>query len=221
MNQFKQRVHNIFLIIKRGEYNEKLPPQFPIYDTMGNEYAFLRPLTEKTLYNFSFITLLARWRSENSLAFPTQFKITTEGTKNWLQNAVLKNPSRMLFFIGNNERKIKLIGHIGLATFNFRDHSCEIDNVVRGEKNYLKGVMTYALKTLVKWTQNVLLVKKIYLRVFSDNTHAITFYKKCGFVEHSLVPLHKVSTPHLCVWKEDKKLKKAEKYFLKMILPNP
>lgn len=217
-NTFKKRVLTLFSRIKNGKYTQRAPRKLPVYNEKGELAAFLCPLNQKTLSNQKEINLLFKWRKENSFAFPSQFTVTKEGTKRWVENQLLKNHTRILFFIEDAAEKPKLIGHIGLYSFDFREHSCEIDNVVRGDKNHLKGAMTWALTALIQWTQRELGPKNIFLRVFSDNTHAVTFYKRCGFMCEKLIPLKKMVKPHMVVWEEDESLMKANKYFQKMVL---
>lgn len=215
---FQRRVLNLFSQIKSGKKKQYSTYKLPIYNDKGELIAFLRPVNQKTLRNENEIALLAKWRQENSFAFPSQFTVTNEGTKGWLENQLLKNPTRILFFIESAGKRQKLIGHLGLYSFEFDANTCEIDNVIRGEKNYLKGVMTFALKTLLKWTYEKLKSKQIFLRVFSDNERAIIFYRRCGFVNYELIPLRKIMKPNLIFWEEDRTLKAADKYFLKMKL---
>ncbi len=112
-------------------------------------------------------------------AFPhPNLKLHFEGTKKWLKG-LIENPTRILFFVESNEKQPVLIGHMGLYSFNFQDDSCEVDNIVRGVREKLKGVMTLGLKTLIKWTIKELKPKNIFLRVFSDNERDNkNFYKK-------------------------------------------
>lgn len=216
----QQEVLDLFSRIKVGNNNDNIAQKIPIYNPQKELIAYLKPLTKNTLSNDDEIALLAKWRKENSFAFPSIFRVTKKGTKIWLENQLLKNSTRILFFIESAEIKFKLIGHIGLYSFDFQAGTCEIDNVVRGEKKYMKGIMTFALKTLLKWTYKKLKPKQIYLRVFADNIHAVEFYRKCGFAEYEQIPLKKIVKPNIIIWEEDNSLKKADKYFLKMILKN-
>lgn len=213
-NNFQHRVLKLFSLMKGETYYAKLP----IHSQKGELVAFLRPLNIKTILNKKEISTLAKWRKENSFAFPSQFKVTLKGTRDWLENQLINNPTRILFFIESADKESKTIGHLGLYSFDFQAETCEIDNVVRGEKNYLKGIMTLALKSFLKWTYHELRPKQIFLRVFSDNTRAINFYKRCGFVHYEFIPLCKLTKPNITVWEEDRTLKKADKYFLKMVL---
>lgn len=215
MNKFKNNVIDTFFKIKNEKFNTNLPQKIPVYDGTGLLIAFLKPLTKSTVNNSKQIKLLAKWREENSFAFPTQFKVTLEGTKKWTEG-LIKEPSRILFFIETLDIKPRLIGHIGLFTFDFRERSCEIDNVVRGDKKLIKGIMTLALNSLVYWTLYSLKPYKIYLKVLSDNKHAVKFYQKNNFKKVKLIPLKKIVKEGMIIWKEKSNLKKAFRYFLKM-----
>lgn len=213
---FKKRVLTIFSDIKNEKFNEKLPKRIPIYNHHGDLFGYLCPVTKSTVHNKKEIQLLSKWRKENEFAFPSQFKITNDGTKRWVINQVIHNDYRILFFIETTDTHPKYIGHIGLYSFNFRSNSCEIDNVVRGNKTVGKGMMSFSLKAILHWTQTELQSAHIYLRVFADNSHAVDFYKKNGFKEVKKIPLQKMVHGDSIVWEENLKLKKAEKYFLKM-----
>ncbi len=214
---FKQSVIRTFDCIKKEQFSVALPNMLPIYNKKGELIAFLRPITASVLNNNQEIKLLAKWRKDNSFAFPSQFKVTSAGTKKWLMNQLISNPTRILFFVETFQPRPKLIGHLGLYSFNFKEKSCEIDNVVRGNKQVLKGVMTWAMYVLIEWTRNTLKPRHLYLRVFLDNSHAIAFYKLCGFKPLQKIPLKKIESPDSTVWHEDTKLRNAEKYFLKMV----
>lgn len=212
MDNFKKR--SIKTISKIKE--EKLPVKFPIKNDNNKVIAFLRPVTKKILNNKKEITLLAKWRKENSFAFPSQFKVTFSGTRFWLNSQLINNPTRILFFIEVNRKIPILIGHMGLYSFDFKNKSCEIDNVVRGEKKLLKGIMGLALKKMIDWTQKTIKPKFIYLRVISNNERAVKFYEKNGFKKQDLIPLKKIVKLGTLIWHEDRRLKNAEKHFLKM-----
>lgn len=216
-NGFKNHVLDVFLRLKTERFSNALPEKIPVLDRKNTLIAFLRPLTKKTIRNKKEVALLSKWRKENSFAFPSQFKVTKIGTANWLENQLIGNPARILFFIEAVGENPKLIGHMGLYSFDFENHSCEVDNVVRGEKNILKGAMTNSLNTLINWTLDTLKAKKIYLRVFADNTHAVDFYRRCGFTTVDSIPLKKTVKPNMIVWEEDRKESLPEKIFLKML----
>ena len=197
MNKFKIKV----LAKISSAKNDKTKLILPIKDEKEKTIAHLRSLTSKSLDSKREISLLAKWRRENNFAFPpSQNRITLKSTKKWLGGQLLKNETRILFFIESSHKVSKPIGHMGLYSFDFREESCEIDNVIRGEKKALKGVMSMALKRLIAWTKKEMRPKKIYLRVLSTNKNAINFYLKNSFKKAGLIPIEKTN-----------------KFFLKMV----
>jgi RimJ/RimL family protein N-acetyltransferase len=179
----------------------------------AKKYRFV-PVTSRDQSSRKSISLLTDWRKKNDWWFPSQFKVTYEGTKRWLTSQLLEKKGRVLFFIVDEKRN--KIGHLGLYSFDFKHNSCEIDNVIRGEES-APGVMTHALNKLMQWTYDVLKIKSMYLRVFSDNERAIKLYRRCNFVDDDLISLTKEVRDDGTYWIEDSNMKaKPERSFLKM-----
>ncbi|MFZ5845321.1 MAG: GNAT family N-acetyltransferase [Patescibacteria group bacterium] len=212
-SSFKKRV---LLILKQLKSNlpSTSPSILPIWD-QGKVIANLRVISFASVRNKNEIKLMALWRKRNSRWFPAIFRVTLKGTKRWAHSQLLEMPERILFMV--EDLSGREIGHMGLYRFNFSDKSCEIDNVIRG-KMLVPGVMTLALKTLINWSYSVLQVKNLYLRVFSDNKKAISFYERCGFKEIEKIPLQKKKEGATIRWKEcpPENKTKAERYFLRM-----
>ena len=220
MNKFHKKTIDLFKKIKYERFNEYIPKKIPVHDSNGNLTLFLQPITANNILDKFKINLLMKWRKENEFAYASRFKITYEGTKKWINNQIINNPTRILFFIITNEVKFKYIGHIGLSSFNFRNKSCEIDNVIRGNKKLYKGAMSLSLKALINWTKKEIMPNNIFLRVLFDNKHAINFYIKNKFKKYKLIPLKRIIKPGIEILKEDNKLKKSPHYFLKMVINN-
>lgn len=175
----------------------------------------LAVIVENDNENPQIVRKLAYWRRKYSNSFPSQFKVTNAGTKKWMTEQLLNKEDRILFMVKNN--KNTFLGHMGLYSFDFDEESCEIDNVVRGV-NITPGIMTYALKSLINWTETVLQPKKIKLRVFLDNEKAINLYKRCNFAGGQKIPLIKRITESATFWEtlESGIKRKPERYFLVM-----
>ena len=188
--EFKERVETILSDLK-NEKQTDVPSIIPVL--RGNEeIARLRVITKTMLEDDGVIELLAKWRSENQDAFPSQFTVTHEGTKRWGKAQLLDLPGRILFFLETLDGKP--YGHIGLFSFNYEEQSCEIDNVVRGEE-IQPGSMTDALRALIAWSFENLQLKNLYLTVFADNERAIRLYRRLGFVDYKIKPLKKITEP--------------------------
>ena len=162
-----------------------------------NDGVYITPVTldaycEELIQNFS------RWRSNNQHGFVKKFNITIEGTKTWLDLAVQRRKDRLLFLVFDCNDKV--IGHLGVSSFDFLNKTCEIDNVVRGEISQLSGVMFSASKTLIKWIDQFVKPNKIYIRVLNDNTAALSLYHRLGFVPFQLEGLEKVEYDEVIEW---------------------
>jgi RimJ/RimL family protein N-acetyltransferase len=142
---------------------------------------------------FDIIQLLTDWREAEQIWYPSIFPLSYERTKNWFDLHVEKNPNRILFMI--EDEKGTPFGHMGL----FRG---EIDNCLRGDKNLTKGGMTKGLKSLLNWSNQAMGIKKLHLRVFSDNARAINLYTNCGFIEIDKIPLTLIVKGEERVWTE-------------------
>ncbi len=177
---------------------------------------FLLAVSELHASERRSIRLLSQWRRENEFAFPTRFRITEEGTAAWLRAQLLDVPDRILFFV--LDRFGEPLGHLGLWQPPDDDRLIMIDNVVRGVKDRCAGIMGEALRTMLSWTEEMLRPNRIALKVFSDNEHAIEFYRRHGFSDEFLIPLTAVEEPGRTVYLEaDANGPHApDKYFLRM-----
>lgn len=165
-------------------------------------YAITKSLLDEDLV----IKILAKWRDRANVWFPAQFKVTPEGTKKWAEEQLIDKKDRILFLFKVKDEKIPF-AHAGLNRFDYKNRSCEIDNVIRGvESGNTRGAMTVGLKTLINWSFSYLNIKDLYLEVFSDNKRAINLYSRCGFKEIKRVPLQKIIEKDRVSWVESKGL---------------
>lgn len=147
-----------------------------------------------------WIRLLSRWRQENIQAFPRIFDVTEAGTRAWALKRLIEREDRLLFLV-RSPGASSFVGHVGLSSFDFSTQSCEIDNIVRGERNGLPGVMSAAVTTMSHWAYTELGVRSITLRVMHDNTRALVFYHRLGFVPCGLEPLIRMDEENAVEWR--------------------
>jgi ribosomal protein S18 acetylase RimI-like enzyme len=151
-----------------------------ILNDEGEKIGILEPIVDsKIADNSGIVRFIKKWREYYRENFLTQFKVTKEGTKNWLENQVIKQNNKMLFMVKTTGGK--LIGHEGVIFFEEDESTCELDNLVKAIDCKIPGIMTYAAKTLIEWLFDHLNMKKIFLKVFSDNLKAQDLYLRCGF----------------------------------------
>jgi perosamine synthetase len=184
----------------------------------GKKAGRLRPVTTDSLRKGEEVRLLAEWRDAAQEWFPSQFKVTVEGTRNWLDRQVLQQEDRILFMV---ETKAGVpVGHVGLVRFNCEERFCELDNIVRGNARLFKGAMTLACAALTEWAFETLGMKKLYLRVFADNERAIALYQRLGFREIQRVPLMRLEEGEVVKWEQviGEPYHEAERYFVTMKL---
>ncbi len=153
-------------------------------------------LTKDCVEDEQIVNNLAKWRDIHQKWFPAQFKVTGAGTKKWLQERVIETSDRLLFIIKSNN---KYIGHVGLFRFNFKNMSCELDNIVRGEPLY-PGIITAAILTMMDWGKKILGVKFYELQTSSDNDRALKLYTKLNFRELKREPLIQVKSKSKIEW---------------------
>ena len=178
---------------------------------------FLVPVSELHMTDDGLIAKLAQWRAENSSAFPTQFPVTITGTTSWLRSKVLDVEDRILFLV--LDKHGNCVGHLGFSNAINDKLEIEVDNVVRGFKNAQPGIMSSAMKAILKWAEETICPSTIYLRVLSDNQHAINFYRKLEFSDDLMLPLRRHeegdSISYLPLAEDDRAL--PDRHFLRMI----
>lgn len=142
-------------------------------------------ITKDIISDPKILRLLSIWRKRNEKWFPTQFKITYKRTRSWLDMGVIHKVDRLLFMIRVGEH---YIGHVGLFRFDFKRNMCEIDNILRGRKEY-PGIIESAIEHMMNWGKLRFQLSKYSLQTSSDNDKAIDLYTKLGFKETKRVPL--------------------------------
>lgn len=189
----------------------------PVYDANGDLTAYLRPITadyRKTIRDCAL--LMGKWRAENPSISASTFEITAERTEKWLDNLIIGREDRLLFMIETLEHDY--IGHVGYSNFCYETRTAEIDSILRGVKNVYPGIMTFSIRTLLKWGKETLKLDHIELSTDTDNIKSQTLYKRCGFVVKSRKAMIKRVLPDEVRWDmaENPDMPDAERYALVM-----
>ena len=183
----------------------------------GKIYCWLKPIQHNyETYNYNAVRLISKWRKENPTISASKFKVTEERTKNWLNNHVLQNNKRLLYMIYDLDNTP--LGHVGFTNINFENKTIDLDSILRGEKNYKKGLMSFCVNKLIEIAYDDLKMQNIKLTVFSDNYSAIKFYEKLNFVGVKKIPLIKIKSHNEIRYVESKNESNEliEKYYLIM-----
>jgi perosamine synthetase len=176
---------------------------------------FLIPLSAAHEGDNELLEKLTSWRNNNVHVYPTQFVATLDSTKTWLRDRLLAVEDRLLFLIVDNQGKV--VGHIGFNGCFNNEFLFEIDNVVRGETSAPKGLLSQAMFALIEWARKTLNVGGFFLRVMDNNAHAISFYKRNGFVEDKRIPLFKEERNGFVSYREAMEGEFYEKSFVRMV----
>ena len=188
---YEAHVRSIFKALKHNtpcESDSVIPVRFK-----SHVVAHLRVVTVSSCKDPEEIRLFAKWRKRNERWFPSQFRVTITGTKRWAREQLIDKEDRILFMI--EDLSGKRIGHVGLNRFDWKNKSCEIDNIIRGEAG-IPGLMTSAITAMCGWGVSALGVRSYYLQCFPNNTKAMALYRRCGFTkvgdaEHGMIRMKK------------------------------
>lgn len=151
--------------------------------TVGRVGYNLVLLTRECVNDPHIVRLLGRWRKKHEFWFPSQFPVSFGRTRVWLQQRVIDEPDRLLCMIRVHDT---YIGHVGLYRFDFKTGTCEIDNIVRGRREY-PGIIASAISLMMSWGTRELGLKGYTLETTSDNEKALKLYKSLGFEESKRV----------------------------------
>jgi RimJ/RimL family protein N-acetyltransferase len=162
--------------------------------------ALLRPIaTLPGATDPTDIHLLSEWRNRHVASFLSEFVANDVRTERWLTGSVHPNDGKLLFMLDALDGT--RLGHLGLGFIDWGTAYGEADAIVSGGASP-PGLMKLALQTLLWWASTSLGLKKLAVRVRSDNT-AIAFYEKVGFHEWQRVPLVARRHDDGTLWVED------------------
>jgi transketolase len=156
---------------------------------LPEDLGLLQPIIFGDEQDAALVADLAAWREASAFAYPSQFRVTQEGTRRWLENGILKNPNRLLLLVidASGER----IGHVGLAWSVDHPLALEAESILRGRRDKAPGIMRAAMQAMLAWAVAELNPAHMFLRVFDDNDKAVRFYRQLGFTAASRLPLRR------------------------------
>jgi perosamine synthetase len=188
---FRDRVRETFGFLKRtSTLDQLLAKALPLRN------GWLLPICDLHADDERLIESLGRWRERHMEFHPTRFKVTDEGTRRWLSQAVIADPDRLLLLVA--DRHGHLLGHLGftlsvdpaLASLLASDRMIEYGYLVRGESGS-PGLMSAALRAAIRWCHESTAPEEIYSLTFEDNVRALEFERAIGGVDRGVVPLRR------------------------------
>jgi RimJ/RimL family protein N-acetyltransferase len=157
---------------------------------IGTHGLRLVPVTPVHLADERLIERLAQWRALHMAVYPTQFRVTTEGTRAWLRDRVLGARDRIMFLVVGDDPGDAL-AHLGF------DHAADgpertvaLSNVVRGER-LPRGSIHAALLRLLAWGHDSAGFASVWATPFSDNVRSVRMLRRAGLVCERTIPLRR------------------------------
>lgn len=135
------------------------------------------------------ITMLAEWRRRNMSVHPTQFRVSLEGTADWLRSKVLGEEGRILFLVCGPDGDP--VGHYGLIDAVNEDCEAYVSSGMRGVPSRHPGIIGRARATAVRWATEELGARRILAVVFADNPIPLRRLRGAGFRQLRVLPLRR------------------------------
>lgn len=143
------------------------------------------------------VNCLTEWRKQYHSMFMSNFTISKERTKKWINEFILKNDTSIFFMIYYDG---KIVGNIGTNLYDKKTNTAELDNMMKDPNCHIPGIMTTVEKVYLMWMFNVLKLSMIKGRLFSDNVRMMNVHLKCGWVNVGVSPLKKEITKEGWNW---------------------
>ena len=143
----------------------------------GNEHVRLRLLVESDL------ELILSWRNREDarIWFKDSSVISMDQHKRWFEQYIDKEND--LHFILEVDKKP--VGQASVYHIHREKEKAEIGRFLVAPGDGGKGYIKQACGELIRFCNNYLKLKYIFLEVMAENHKAIALYKKCGFMEET------------------------------------
>lgn len=116
--------------------------------------------------------------SDHLITRPSEFRIGAWRQRFWISKKIT-NPLETCFVAMADDEIIGMLDNWTDPRKRVIHTTCFSMSIKKEWRS--KGVGSYLLNHFIDWVQKHPTLEKIELHVHSDNTHAITLYKACGF----------------------------------------
>ena len=189
----ENQIKETFKFMKSGDnYREVLNHALELRGEDGEVIGFSLPVGNYFKNQKRLLEKLVEWREQFQHVYPTRFKVTTEGTTNWLNNAVIDNEDRLLFLITNSLGEY--IGNVGLL--KIANNKFELDNLIKdpnSDKSETRTIIA-AITAMENFAYQELGIEEIELRTLGSNVIAQKFFTKIGYKEFNRYGLKNAAT---------------------------
>jgi len=144
--------------------------------------------------------LITNWRKKYRIMFLTDFIMTEENTKKWIEN-IICNDNRILFMIYLNGEKVGTIGTNGYES----DQNCaQLDCLMKKPTCSVPWLIPIVEIAYLKWMFEYLGLSMIKGILFMDNFPSLNLHLNCGFKIVKKIPVEKIILKSSSIWKEIK-----------------
>jgi RimJ/RimL family protein N-acetyltransferase len=142
----------------------------------------------------ALIGRLGAWRAQYMDHYPTQFTVTTEGTREWMRDRVVGDPHRVMFLLVDEDDPFgSAYGHLGFVAPDPHHRSLQLSNLLNGDRDRLSsGAMRAAVRRMLAWAGEVLGVTRVTVVIFEDNERSRRLHSGLGFVVVGRIGLRRV-----------------------------
>ncbi|MDT7540751.1 MAG: hypothetical protein QOE33_655 [Acidobacteriota bacterium] len=184
INEYQRKVIRTLKGLETKDDQLDFDTEIPVVNDQNVKIGLLRPIDCRLANDTEIINSLTAWRRRFERFFFTQFEVSDERTKSWLNNVVIKDDTRILFLVLDATGK----GTGNLGACSITSDSAELDNFIRGERGGDPKLMLLSGLSLIGWIYRVLNIRKISARVLANNLRTLSVYEAADCFEWSRRP---------------------------------
>ncbi len=215
--EYKKYIINIFNKFKRKNKWDNLQ-MIPVYNDENIIVAYLRPITFDFQYTTpEIIQLITKWKIQNpSISASIMQEITCDMTRQWIKKYLLERQDKLIFLI--QDLMGNYLGYMGVATFDFKNRTLQLDSACRGVKNVIPGLMTFVAKSLILFSYGILKVNDIVGTATDANPYIKSWHQRIGYEIYDRIPLKLIKVSKIQQrWIQDSSLTtNIERYSIKV-----
>ncbi len=147
--------------------------------TYKDDIIYLRPIKPEDT------DLVVKWRNSEAVRkrFIYQKLFTRQSHENWIENMVNTGKVvQMIICLTTNDLPV---GSVYIRDIDPVHHKGEYGIFIGEENQRGKGIGTRAARLMMQYAFEEMKLHRLFLRVFADNTQAISSYEKAGFVREA------------------------------------
>lgn len=170
---------------KQSVVNAPAPYRLAILNRQGDQVGSLRLVNHALADDNNVLADLTAWRRNSMRYFLTHFEPSQERTRRWLLDTAIPSIDRLFFLLETDPGFF--IGNIGVTAIG--SSSAELDNLLRGRRGGSPDFIYLAECALLWWLFADCERDTATLRVFSNNSFAISLHLTVGFSKTGSDPL--------------------------------